>query len=103
MKETLASILFEHWPAYCIGIFGAFARLIFSTEKDISVRLLIGTFMTAGFVGMLLSLYLYERDLSIALKGFLIGAVSSTTREALTFIQAISKKLLGVMTNVDSK
>lgn len=103
MKEPgygLFVIIKEIWPAVILALFGGFVELMTRTENTkVSVKFIISTFVTAGFIGMIVSLILYEINMPLSLKGAIIGASGASARSLLGVVQkwgsSFVKKILG--------
>ena len=86
--NELGQILIEILPAICIALFGGFVEMMLRAEKgEVSAKYIISTLVVAGFVGMIVSLILYDRDVSPALHGAAVGVAGASARTIMDLLQ----------------
>jgi len=91
----------EIWVALIFAMFGGFVEMMARRQQEpLSVRMIISTFVTAAFIGMIVALLLYEMDsVPIAAKGAMIGASGASARSLLKVVQkwggSVVRRILG--------
>ena len=98
--NALLLILIESIPAICIGLFGGFVELMLRSEDStVSLKFVISTLIVAGFVGMIVSLLIYDYDLSPSFKGALVGVAGASSRTVMELLKkwgrSAIKRILG--------
>ena len=67
-------------------------------KKQISVKFILSTLAVAGFVGMIVSLILYDRHISPALQGAIAGIAGASSRSMMELLKRyVTNKLKWVI------
>ena len=80
-------------PAVILAILGGFVRIIQSTEEFSIARLITGI-ISAGFVGILLYLFMYDLNLSPTFKAAIIGISGYAFGDILPLLNKIVKQII---------
>jgi len=94
--SELIAILVDIFPAICIALFGGFVEMMLRAEvSEINVKFMISTLVVAGFIGMIVSLILYDHDISPAMHGAAVGVSGASARTIMELLNKwVAKKII---------
>jgi RsiW-degrading membrane proteinase PrsW (M82 family) len=88
--SQLVNILVDVIPAVALAIFGGLAEVMLRSEKDnMSVKFVLGSLVVSGFIGMIVALCLYDRNIPPAVQGAAVGIAGASAR---TLMEIVVKK-----------
>jgi hypothetical protein len=95
LGNDITVIILETLPAIFIAVFGGFCEAMYRSEKtNFSVKSIFITLIVAGFVGMMVALLLYDRDVSPAIYGAAAGVAGASARSVMGLLQTWGTRFL---------
>jgi hypothetical protein len=92
---SLYDILLEIVPAVILALFGGFAEMMLRSEKGgVSVKYICSSLVVSAFIGMVVCLLMYDKDISPAYQGAAAGVAGASARTLMDVIKTSGVKIM---------
>lgn len=88
IESPLVKIIVEIIPSIIIALFGGFVELMLRAENTkVSAKFICSSLVVAAFVGMIVSLLMYDKDFSPAFQGAVVGVAGASARTIMEILK----------------